>query len=78
VAKEAVRPSINVPRQRGLSPGTGDAVLIAYAVRKKGGNRVASQEEGRKEGRKEIGEEKEEVVGERDRAREMLPRPIAI
>ena len=37
MATEAVRPSINVPRRMGLVPATGDAVLIAHAVRRKGG-----------------------------------------
>jgi hypothetical protein len=52
------RPFINVPRRRGLSPGTGDAVLIAYAVRRKGGNTVASKEEGGEEGGEESRQEK--------------------
>jgi hypothetical protein len=47
VAKEAVGPLINALCRMGLIPGTGDAVLMAYTARKKGGNKVASKEEGR-------------------------------
>jgi hypothetical protein len=59
MAKEAAGPLINVPCRLGLDPSTGDAIPIAYAVRKKGGDKDASEEEGRKEGRQE------EVVGRR-------------
>jgi len=61
--QEAVRPLINVPRRMNLGGGTADPAPIANAVRRKGGDRDAREEEGREEG-------KEEVVGRRDQARE--------
>jgi len=57
MAGEAVGQSLTCRAEMGLSPGTGDAVLIAYAVRRKGGNTVASKEEGGQEGGQESKEE---------------------
>lgn len=66
--QEAVRPLINVPRRMGLDGEAAGRASIADAVRRKGGDRDAREEEGRKEG-------EEKVVGRQDQAREQAPSP---